>query len=112
MSETDVTIGAFLREKVRNMLAWLSESLGSELPWIPRQAAEVTEFRATYAAEILNQHKARVQERDWTLFADIESELTMKTEFWAVLREVKDRPELHEKFWRYIDLFVEIASIE
>ena len=112
MSETDVTIGAFLKEKVRNMLSWLSESLGSELPWIPRQAAEVTELRATYAAEILTQHKARVQDRDWTLFADVESELTTKTEFWAVLREVRDRPELHEKFWRYIDLFVEVASSE
>ena len=97
---TDMTVGAFLVEKMRNMHTWLSTA-DIKLP-----AFQANEVACVIVANMLLEHKASIEARNFpglvsmTENAPIHAELITN----AVVG-VHQRPDLHDKFWRYLDLF-------
>jgi len=89
------TVASFLREKVGNMAAWLErEGMPSRpLPHMPDigLTAFAQTLRETYAEAI--------EARDFDAVGEIPEELV------EVIKYVRERPALHDKFWRYLALF-------
>lgn len=96
------TKGAFLEEKAANMRRWLQETLREEVPDLPT----LDQAQSTYMAEMLVPHKQAIKDQDFTKLAAAASELGIS----ETLKLVADRPTLHDKFWRYLALFVEVVE--
>ena len=86
------------------MKAWLTEELGSPPSEIP-----LTELSITAIAAVLMQHRQLVFNRD---FAGLSRHAHSAGygELTQMLEAVRTRRELHDKFWRYLELFVETMS--
>lgn len=99
--------GSFLKGKASNMIAWLREAgvLGEELPTF-------TELQATYMAELLTEREAAVTAKafDELLAAEELTQSEIGGIFHSILQGVRDRDDLHEKFWRYLALFIEVVK--
>lgn len=97
--------GEFLLEKVTNMSKWLDEHLDLGLV---DQARDLRAVQATVLATSVGGNVQIAASRDWNALIEvIASEAPVLLQAAMMVRE---RPALHEKFWRYIDLFVEIAK--
>jgi len=97
MHVSEQTTGNFLVEKTGNMARWLkSEGNPIDLP-------PLTPMKAVFfAQQLLAKHGETLTTRNFaTLLADkeIPPEVLMSISF------VQKNPNLHEKFWRYCDLF-------
>lgn len=102
-----VSKGSFLKAKASNMIAWLSEAgiLKGELP-------AFTELQATFMAEMLLEKQDEVAAKSFTdlLQSKELSESQIGDTFRSILEGVRDNPVLHEKFWRYLALFVDVVK--
>ena len=97
--------GEFLLEKVLNMSRWLDANLDLGLV---DQAHDIQTFQATVLASSIGSKVQIAAKRDWEeLIIVIANEAPVLLQA-AML--VQDKPEMHDKFWRYIDLFVEITK--
>ena len=95
------TVASFLREKVINMAVWL-EGEGMQHSGLP----ELTDLALTTMAHTLhNDYGEYVKMRDFTGLHD-----TVLPEITELLQFVESREALHDKFWRYLELFSEVAS--
>ena len=98
------TVALFLREKLGNMGRWIESETGTEvLSFINRR----TNIELTYMAGVLNTHFVCITNRDWSCLArlgDIPSELQ------DVFQLVQKREGMHDKFWRYLELFAHVIS--
>jgi hypothetical protein len=97
--------GDFLLEKVTNMSKWLDEHLDLGLV---DQAHGIQAVHATLLASGVGSKVQIAAKRDWDGLLDV-----IATEAPVLLQAatmVRERPALHAKFWRYIDLFVEITK--
>ena len=109
------TIGAFIKEKLLNMAIWLETEVGKEnmnvdlQTWVTaRSVLECTMF-----AEVLHEHADTIAKRDWATLLDAvqTKELPATSELIKhLLVVVKGRIALHDKFWRYLDLFCDVVS--
>ena len=102
---SDLTVGAFLVIKMHNMHLWLHRE-GIKNILLSRENS-IDEVRATMLASKLAQFRDDVSNRNWKKLAEI-SELP--TQLKLVLKEVEERSDLHDKFWRYLSLFVDTVS--
>jgi hypothetical protein len=102
------TIGDFLVGKVQNMHRWLSESCENYNEGLYAQKlALITPQTATLMGEILLQHKSIVYHRDWYRLHQLTE---LPAELRSLAEVLKPQSELHDKFWRYLELFVESVS--
>ena len=96
------TVASFLREKVGNMKAWLeSEGMPPRpLPYMPDVGltAFAQTLRETYAEAI--------EARDF----DVVKLGELPEEIVESIKYVRERPALHDKFWRYLALFSETVK--
>ena len=109
-------IGTFLKEKLLNLAVWVNEEVGKEnIPIdIEQFARDRTEVEVTFLAEVLNSNSAKISHRDWcglvgllndkAISAEIASSLTI------VIQLVRAREDMHDKFWRYMDLFKSVVN--
>lgn len=97
------TKGAFLQEKAGNMRAWLQESLLSEAV---ANLPSLDQARATLMAEMLVPYKQAIKDEDFTRLEEAAVEIGLID----VMKEVVTHPPLHDKFWRYLALFVEVIE--
>lgn len=90
------TVGEFLREKGENMAVWLrSEGYDMQVP--------MSDFIVVALAHTLhNTYGNAIEARDFSAL-DV-PEVTPLVEF------VQARAHMHDKFWRYLALFSEVAS--
>lgn len=98
------TIGAFLKEKMHNMAKWIAAEL--EMP----EPVARTELEACTAAGMLAEHNAIVAQRNWAALLTLLQTQGALRELHDVIIEVQRRKPMHDKFWRYMDLFVETVS--
>ena len=106
------TISEFLKEKLGNMARWVSEEVGKEKLQVDleqlvedRSAVEVT-----FLAQTLSAHVSKVTHRDWYgLISMLEDESL--SPFVAIAQEVRARDDMHDKFWRYLELFSKTVQI-
>ena len=111
------TVGAFLKVKLRNLAVWVNESLGKEninmdLEQFVNRRSEV---EITFFADILSSNSAKVVHRDWAgLVGILSTDETIPSDvsatFIDLLQLVRSRPELHDKFWRYMELFRDVVN--
>jgi len=111
------TVGAFLKVKLRNLAVWIIESLGKEninmdLEQFVNRRSEV---EITFFADILSSNSAKVVHRDWAgLVGILSTDATIPSDvsatFIDLLQLVRSRPELHDKFWRYMELFRDVVN--
>ena len=111
------TVGAFLKAKLSNLAVWIIESLGKEninmdLEQFVNRRSEV---EITFFADILSSNSAKVVHRDWAgLVGILSTDETIPSDvsatFIDLLQLVRSRPELHDKFWRYMELFRDVVN--
>ena len=114
---TTQTVGAFLKVKLSNLAVWIIESLGKEninmdLEQFVNRRSEV---EITFFADILSSNSAKVVHRDWAgLVGILSTDATIPSDvsatFIDLLQLVRSRPELHDKFWRYMELFRDVVN--
>lgn len=98
------TVGAFLKEKAENMKAWLH----GEIPDLTPTPA-LTELTATTIATKLAAERQVIYNRDWGGLERM-TNTTLLSTLGCIIQEVRARPFLHDKFWRYLELFVETVK--
>ena len=111
------TVGTFLKAKLSNLAVWVIESLGKEninmdLEQFVNRRSEV---EITFFADILSSNSAKVVHRDWAgLVGILSTDATIPSDvsatFIDLLQLVRSRPELHDKFWRYMELFRDVVN--
>ena len=100
---TSQTVGAFLCSKAKNMRHWLLEELGTSISGL---TMPITELGATTLAAKLLPHRHIIHARDWDELAQAaEQEQVMMLP--QVISAVRMREDLHDKFWRYLELFAD-----
>ena len=105
-----VTVGTFLKEKTLNMARWVTTEVGKEnLPVdIVQLTRDRTAVELTFLAELLNANSTKVTHRDWSGLVRLIQEEDLPIDFAAVVQAVRARDEMHDKFWRYLELFCEV----
>lgn len=108
------SISEFLKEKLGNMARWIADefkkngdevSINLEQLVKDRSAVEVT-----FLAQTLNANSSKVTHRDWYgLISMLEDESL--SPFVAIAQQVRAREDMHDKFWRYLELFSKTVQI-
>lgn len=101
------TRGEYLRNKSHNMRLWLEKSLPGETAVDSLPIA--SEIQAMWLAECLLEVRDAVSRRD---FGELREHEALTVEWRALLHVVEAHEEMHEKFWRYLTLFVEVAGYQ
>ena len=99
-----MSVGAFLISKLQNMERWLKEN---DCPVDMHAAAMPVTQVVAFAQELRATHGDAVKDRS---FDAILEDTTLPGEILMTLAFVKNRPELHDKFWRYMALFSDTVS--
>ena len=101
-------LGMFLQEKLKNFVKWvLSEIPRKELPVGYSLNKLATQEQCVEFASVVTDMREPVTARDFdALSKHSQATDTMVT----VIRAVYLRPELHEKFWRYMDMCVDVLD--
>ena len=105
--QQETTVGAFLKEKVTNMVVWITNELGKENmpPGIMEFVTLRTYVELTLFAEVLHEHKPTIIHRDWAgLLCQLIKEKVPDV-FIETLQAVRKHEHMHDKFWRYLELF-------
>jgi hypothetical protein len=101
------TVGAFLKEKVTNMINWITKEVGKENlpPDVAEFVAARTYVELTLFAEVLNANHSLIVHRDW---AGIVRQMKLESVpdvFITALQTVRSHEHMHDKFWRYLEMF-------
>ena len=96
------TVGAFILNKLSNMAKWVDLEVGTEA--CQKLVKGRTEMEATYMAEMLLSHSDEVGHRNWD---DLVALTDLPAEVLAIAEAVRAREDMHDKFWRYLELFVQ-----
>ena len=100
-------LGTFLQEKLRNFVKWvLSEIPKTQLPVGYSLNKLATQDQCVEFAEVVVEMREPVTTRDFSaLSRHSHATDTMVT----VIKAIEARPELHDKFWRYMDMCIEVV---
>jgi len=102
------TVGAFLREKLTNMGVWMTTELGETLTVdIKQYIAERSDTEIAYVVGILGSNSTKITHRDWSGLARVGD---IPVELLDVFQLIRKRDDMHDKFWRYLELFVQVIS--
>ena len=107
------TKGTYVKEKLNNMAKWIEQEVGSEN--LPRDLvtgiAGRSELEVTVLCGALQSNKTVLIHRDWfglhKVVADVPE---IPSELKEVLMLVQQREDMHDKFWRYLELFEQVVS--
>jgi hypothetical protein len=107
------TVGAFIAEKLFNMAAWIEREGVEGSHGIVVESMKLTPLSATLIASAIKAEHIAVAARDWdSLFNQFKldaGKYTMFKGFVSLFESVRDRPDMHERFWRYMDMMCEVA---
>lgn len=110
------TVGAFLKEKLGNMARWVTEEVGKEnlsvdLEQFVRDRSEV---EVTFLSQVLNSNSAKISHRDWCglvgMLHDDAIPKELAEQFAVIIQVVRVRETMHDKFWRYLELFRDVVN--
>ena len=98
----ECTVGELLKEKAGNMTRWLQEA-GNP---VDLDLGRLSQMQITALAQHLHsEHSETIELRSFARLLKVKenvpAELLMSVSF------VSKRPDLHDKFWRYLALFSE-----
>lgn len=98
------SVGEFLKEKMGNMSRWVEGELHVDLK---QYVAARTERECTYIAGLLSTNSDKITLRDWSGLASVGD---LPQELQRVFLLIRQREDMHDKFWRYMDMFVQVIS--
>ena len=106
------SVGAFLKSKMGNMARWVTQEVGKEN--VPVDVEAFVEERSwaqvTYLAEVLSDSAGVIiAHRDWSGLVRLIKDEDFPAPFVELVQIVRARPDLHDKFWRYLELFREVV---
>jgi hypothetical protein len=102
------TVGEFLREKMSNMANWIASELGEQNTVdLEQYLAERNDTEIAYVVGILGSNSTMITHRDWSGLARLGD---LPTQLLELFQSIKQREDMHDKFWRYLSLFVEVIS--
>ena len=106
------TKGVFLKQKLQNMARWVEQEVGKEnLPAdLVAGIASRSELEASALSGALLSNREQVAQRDWRGLMHSIADGNVPASVLEVGKRVEERESMHEKFWRYMDLFVEVAQ--
>ena len=109
---SDQTKGDFLKEKMSNMAKWVTEEVGKEnLPAdLIAGIAGRSALEATVVCAALEANKDLATHRNWSGLVKLMADHKAPSELQEVIVAVQRRPPMHDKFWRYIDMFVTVSA--
>ena len=105
------TKGEFLVEKLNNMAKWVSSEVGQEnLPVdIITGINGLSALSVTALCATLEANSDLATHRNWSGLVQLMAENNAPSELQEVIALVQQRPPMHEKFWRYIDMFTAVV---
>ena len=96
-----VTVGAVLREKLPNMVKWVHDETGID---VTDNLDAVSDTQLAYAMGRLADERPLVTHKDW---GGLARTLRQSAELTEIIDAVRKREDMHDKFWRYMELFVD-----
>jgi hypothetical protein len=107
----EILVSHFLREKLTNMVAWLTDAgFGDVMRRDVLKVQHLHDIQITALCQALNERFAEtIEARDWEHLT-IDDKENVPEVFVQALTFVRDRPDLHDKFWRYLQLFSDTVS--
>jgi len=110
------TVGEFLKTKLCNMARWVVQEVGTENLSIDvvQFAEDRSELEVVILAEHISAKPALIANRDWFALVKLLDDEAVP-QAWAhpfacLLHAVKVRADMHDKFWRYMDLFRDVIN--
>lgn len=110
------TVGEFLKTKLGNMARWVSDGVGKENLTIDPVAFidDRSEFECVVLAQTVATEAQAIMTRDWRGLVKLLSQDAVPVEwaesFACLLHAVKAHEEMHDKFWRYMELFRDVIN--
>ena len=104
--------GEYLKEKMSNMARWVSQEVGKEnlLVDIIAGIDGRNAFEIGVIAAHLEANRDLATHRNWSGLVQLIDGEGCPSELQEVVIAVQRRPEMHDKFWRYIELFIAVAA--
>jgi acyl carrier protein phosphodiesterase len=105
------TVGEFILEKLCNMAAWIERETGQA--GLAARMQSLTPLQAIVLAQYIKSVQWAVEGRDWAALQEqLEREAgrnPVAKEICAGLCVVRESVAMHDKFWRYMQLFCNAA---
>lgn len=103
-----MNVGEFIKSKMHNMAVWIDAELHED--YISLIDAR-SELELTTLCAMLHSKKEMFKTDDWSaLTALTENELALAP-FVSIIDKVHERPCLHDKFWKYVRLFIDVMEV-
>ena len=100
---SEIRLPDYLRQKMSNMIEWLGQN-GCEVDCPRLSDMQICLF----AQSLHDSYAGAIKEREWEpLFADKEN---FPLDILKAMQFVRGRPDLHDKWWRYLTLFSKTIS--
>ncbi|MAH41485.1 MAG: hypothetical protein CMO41_04480 [Verrucomicrobiales bacterium] len=93
------TVGAFLREKLKNMATWLENEGVSGAAVSHLQEVQIVAM----AQHLHDNYAEALTQRAFTPLLQDKENIPLIV--LKIIKEVEARVDLHDKFWRYLELF-------
>ena len=105
------TVGAFLKSKMHNMAVWVQAELGTDakMDYVAAVDARL-ELELTTFAAMLHSNKHIETQRDWDALLALATNQIGFESVVQLLNDVRAREHMHEKFWRYVKLFIDVME--
>lgn len=103
------SVGEFVKSKMHNMAVWVQEELGSVIAIVAAVDAR-SELELTTLCVMLHTEKAIAATRDWDALIELAREEAALAPLLQILVEVRARESMHEKFWKYVQLFIDVID--
>eukprot|EP00900_Chrysochromulina_parva_P019361 jgi/Chrpa1/27426/Chrysochromulina_OHIO_Genome00026162-RA len=96
---------------MHNMAVWVQEELGSVIAIDYVAAVDArSELELTTLCVMLHTEKDIAARRDWDALVELASEEAALAPLLQILVEVRQRESMHEKFWKYVQLFIDVID--
>ena len=106
-----VSVGEFVKSKMHNMADWVQAELGSAAPIDCVAIIHArSELELTTLCVMLNSEKDIAARRDWDAFVELANVEAVLAPLVRILAEVRKREHMHEKFWKYVQLFIDVVD--
>lgn len=111
MSDTEVSIGKFIKSKMHNMAVWVQDEIGSVMAIDYVTAVDArSELELTTLCVMLHTEKDIATRRDWDALVELASAEAALQPLLQILVEVRQREPMHDKFWKYVQLFIDVID--
>jgi hypothetical protein len=106
-----MSVGEFIKEKMHNMAVWVQEEIGSVMGIDYVAAVDArSELELTTLCVMLRSEKDIATRRDWDALVELASEEAALQPLLQILVEVHQREQMHDKFWKYVQLFIDVID--